>query len=38
VLLGLLAGLHGWRLGGEAVAAAVLGGILAALLVSLHGH
>jgi hypothetical protein len=29
---------HGWRLGGEAVAAAVLGGILAALLASLHGH
>jgi hypothetical protein len=38
LLAGLRAGVHGWRLGGEAAAAAVLGGILAALLVSLHGH
>src|SRR5215472_16887810 len=35
---GLRAGVRGWRLGGEVVTAAVLGGILAALLVSLHQH
>ena len=39
---GLLAGLHagtrGWRLGVEAGSAAVMGGLLAALLVSLHRH
>ncbi len=39
---GLLAGLHagtrGWRLGIEAGSAAVMGGLLAALLVSLHRH
>ena len=38
LLAGLRAGVHGWRLGGEVVTAAVLGGILAALLVSLHPH
>jgi hypothetical protein len=36
LLAGLRAGVRGWRLGGEVVTAAVLGGILAALLVSLH--
>jgi hypothetical protein len=42
VLDGLLAGLHagarGWRLGAEAAVAAVFGGLLAALLFSLHRH
>jgi len=38
LLAGLRAGVRGWRLGGEVVTAAVLGGILAALLVSLHRH
>ena len=42
VLVGLLAGLrageHGWRLSAEALSAAIMGGILAALLVSLHRH
>jgi hypothetical protein len=42
VLDGLLAGLHagarGWRLGAEAAAAAVFGGLIAALLFSLHRH
>jgi hypothetical protein len=39
---GLLAGLHagtrGWRLGLEAGSAAILGGLIAVLLVSLHRH
>lgn len=39
---GLLAGLHagtrGWRLGVEAGSAAIFGGLIAALLVSLHRH
>jgi hypothetical protein len=30
--------MHGWRLSAEARSAAIMGGILAALLVSLHGH
>ena len=42
VLDGLLAGLHagarGWRLGVEAAIAAVFGGLIAALLFSLHRH
>jgi len=42
VLDGLLAGLHagarGWRLGAEAAVAAVFGGLIAALLFSLHRH
>ena len=38
LLAGLRAGVHGWRLGDEVVTAAVVGGILAALLVSLHPH
>jgi hypothetical protein len=42
VLDGLLAGLHagtrGWRLGVEAAIAAVFGGLIAALLYSLHRH
>jgi hypothetical protein len=42
VLDGLLAGLHagarGWRLGVEAAIAAVFGGMIAALLFSLHRH
>src|SRR5215831_2470009 len=38
LVAGLRAGVRGWRLGGEVVTAAVLGGILAALLVSLHQH
>src|SRR6516165_2516737 len=29
---------HGWRLSAEALSAAIMGGILAALLVSLHRH
>jgi hypothetical protein len=37
-LAGTNAGVRGWRLAGEAAAAAVLGLILAALLVSLHAH
>ena len=37
-LVGLRAGVHGWRLSAEALSAAILGGILAALLVSLHRH
>ena len=37
-LAGLRAGVHGWRLSAEALSAAILGGILAALLVSLHRH
>jgi hypothetical protein len=42
VLDGLLAGLHagvrGWRLGVEAGIAAIFGGLIAALLFSLHQH
>lgn len=37
-LAGTNAGVRGWRLAGEAGSAAVLGVILAALLVSLHVH
>ena len=37
-LAGLHAGVRGWRLAGEAGTAALLGGILAILLFSLHGH
>jgi hypothetical protein len=37
-LAGLRAGMHGWRLSAEPVSAAIMGGILAALLVSLHRH
>ena len=37
-LAGTNAGVCGWRLAGEAGSAAVLGVILAALLVSLHVH
>ena len=37
-LAGLRAGVHGWRLSAEALSAAIMGGILAALLVSLHRH
>jgi hypothetical protein len=35
---GMNAGVRGWRLAREAGGAAVMGGILAALLVSLHAH
>ena len=38
LLAGLRAGVHGWRLSAEALSAAIMGGILAALLVSLHRH
>jgi len=38
LLAGLRAGMHGWRLSAEALSAAIMGGILAALLVSLHRH
>jgi hypothetical protein len=42
VLDGLLAGLHagtrGWRLGVEAASAALFGGVIAVLLVTLHRH
>ena len=37
-LVGLRAGVHGWRLSAEALSAAIMGGIFAALLVSLHRH
>ena len=37
-MAGVNAGVRGWRLAGEAGSAAVLGAILAALLVSLHVH
>ena len=37
-LAGMNAGVRGWRLAREAAGAAVLGAILAALLVSLHAH
>jgi hypothetical protein len=37
-LAGLKAGVRGWRLAAEAGSAAVMGVILAALLVSLHAH
>ena len=37
-LAGLRAGMRGWRLSAEALSAAIMGGILAALLVSLHRH
>ena len=37
-LAGMNAGVRGWRLAREAAGAAVLGAILAALLVSLHRH
>jgi hypothetical protein len=38
LLAGLRAGMHGWRLSAEALSAAIMGGILAALMVSLHRH
>jgi hypothetical protein len=38
LLAGLHAGVHGWRLGAEAAVAAVFGGLIAALLFSLHRH
>ena len=38
LLAGLRAGVHGWRLSAEALSAAIMGGSLAALLVSLHRH
>jgi len=38
LLAGLHAGVRGWRLGVEAASAAVLGGVIALLLVSLHRH
>jgi hypothetical protein len=37
-LAGLRAGMYGWRLSAEALSAAIMGGIFAALLVSLHRH
>jgi len=37
-LAGLTAGTRGWRLGVEAASAAVFGGLIAALLFSLHRH
>ena len=37
-MAGATAGVRGWRLAGEACGAAVMGGFLAALLVSLHRH
>jgi hypothetical protein len=37
-LAGLHAGVPGWRLAAAAGAAAILGGIIAVLLYSLHGH
>jgi len=38
LLAGLAAGTRGWRLGVEAATAAVFGGLIAALLFSLHQH
>jgi hypothetical protein len=38
LLAGLYAGTRGWRLGVEAGSAALFGGLLAALLVTLHQH
>jgi len=38
LLAGLTAGTRGWRLGVEAGSAAVFGGLIAALLFSLHQH
>jgi len=38
LLAGLRAGMHGWGLSAEALSAAIMGGILAALLVSSHRH
>ena len=38
LLAGLAAGSRGWRLGVEAGSAAVFGGLIAALLFSLHQH
>jgi len=38
LLAGLAAGTRGWRLGVEASIAAVFGGLIAALLFSLHQH
>ena len=38
LLVGLHAGTRGWRLGVEAGAAAIMGGLIAALLFSLHRH
>ena len=37
-IAGMNAGVRGWRLAGEAAGAAVMGAILAGLLVSLHVH
>ena len=37
-LAGLHAGVRGWRLAAAAGAAAILGGIIAVLRFSLHGH
>jgi len=38
LLVGLHAGTRGWRLGVEAGTAAIMGGLIAALLFSLHRH